>query len=116
MLTGDADLYIATAAANATQVTHTSTQTHHLLSLSVFLSITLLQQPWLSRPTPYPSPPSLPVPPPFDPRFHVQAVFPTSYRYTWRSAHVGDDTVVIDYTAPHYCSDCYYVVGVYGYR
>jgi hypothetical protein len=43
-------------------------------------------------------------------------MFPTSYRYTWRSAHVGDDTVAIDYTAPHYCSDCYYVVGVYGYR
>jgi len=43
VLTGDADLYIATAAANATQVTHTSTQTHHHLSLSVFLSITLLQ-------------------------------------------------------------------------
>lgn len=43
-------------------------------------------------------------------------MFPTSYRYTWRSAHVGDDTVVVDYTAPHYCSGCYYVVGVYGYR
>ena len=43
-------------------------------------------------------------------------MFPTSYRYTWRSAHVGDDTVAIDYTAPHYCSNCYYVVGVYGYR
>lgn len=43
VLTGDADLYIATAAANATQVTYTGTQTRHHSSPSDSSSVTLLR-------------------------------------------------------------------------
>lgn len=40
---------------------------------------------------------------------------PTKSSYTWKSIHFGDDVVQISYDDPHFCSDCNYIVGVYGY-
>lgn len=34
----------------------------------------------------------------------------------WKSQFMGDDSVVIKYTDPHFCSDCDYIIGVYGFR
>jgi hypothetical protein len=44
--------------------------------------------------------------------------FPTLQDYTWRSVKIGSDSLTIDYLkdAAHYCYDCDYVVGVYGYK
>ena len=42
-------------------------------------------------------------------------VLPTMQSATWRSMHYGNDSVQIEYDDPHFCSDCTYVVGVFGY-
>ena len=42
-------------------------------------------------------------------------VLPTMQIATWRSMHYGNDSVQIEYDDPHFCSDCTYVVGVFGY-
>jgi hypothetical protein len=41
---------------------------------------------------------------------------PTMDSYIWKSIHFGDDTVQISYDDPHFCYDCDYIVGVYGYK
>jgi hypothetical protein len=43
-------------------------------------------------------------------------VLPTRLHYQWRSLFVGSDTVTVTYEDPHYCTDCDYVIGVYGYH
>lgn len=42
-------------------------------------------------------------------------VLPTMQSATWRSMHYGNDSVQIEYDDPNFCSDCTYVVGVFGY-
>ena len=42
-------------------------------------------------------------------------VLPTMQIATWRSMHYGNDSVQIEYDDPNFCSDCTYVVGVFGY-
>ena len=42
-------------------------------------------------------------------------VYPTRTLYTWRSQMVGSDTIKITYEDVQYCSDCDYVISVYGY-
>jgi hypothetical protein len=48
---------------------------------------------------------------------HVESamVLPTMQIATWRSMHYGNDSVQIEYDDPNFCSDCTYVVGVFGY-
>ena len=41
--------------------------------------------------------------------------YPTRTLYTWRSQMVGSDTIKITYEDTHYCSDCDYIISVYGY-
>ena len=43
-------------------------------------------------------------------------VLPTRTVYTWHAVYYGDDSLTIDYTDPHFCSACIYIVGIYGYR
>ena len=40
---------------------------------------------------------------------------PTRTHYQWRSLFVGSDVVSLTYEDPHYCADCDYIIGVYGY-
>lgn len=42
--------------------------------------------------------------------------YPTTTRYTWRSLRTGSDLIKIPYTDAHFCSDCFFVIGVYGFR
>lgn len=41
---------------------------------------------------------------------------PTKTRYQWRSLFVGSDSVTVTYEDPHFCVDCDYIIGVYGYH
>ena len=41
---------------------------------------------------------------------------PTMQSSTWRSMRFGDDNVQIGYDDPHFCYNCDYIVGVFGYR
>lgn len=41
---------------------------------------------------------------------------PTKTHYQWRSLFVGSDAVTVTYEDAHYCVDCDYLVGVYGYH
>lgn len=41
---------------------------------------------------------------------------PTREHNTWHAVYYGSDIIRIDYTDPNFCSECVYIVGVYGYR
>eukprot|EP00981_Chlorochromonas_danica_P002257 scaffold437_cov168-Ochromonas_danica.AAC.74 len=41
---------------------------------------------------------------------------PTRTSYTWRSLSYGSDRLTIDYDSDGYCTDCLYLLGVYGFR
>eukprot|EP00598_Pedospumella_elongata_P002386 CAMPEP_0184975878 /NCGR_PEP_ID=MMETSP1098-20130426/6959_1 /TAXON_ID=89044 /ORGANISM="Spumella elongata, Strain CCAP 955/1" /LENGTH=2755 /DNA_ID=CAMNT_0027498653 /DNA_START=79 /DNA_END=8346 /DNA_ORIENTATION=+ len=40
---------------------------------------------------------------------------PTNTNYMWRSLYVGSDVISFDYTDSRFCTDCDYIIGVYGY-
>jgi hypothetical protein len=40
---------------------------------------------------------------------------PSRTEYTWRSLSYGSDSLSIDYTDPAFCSQCEYIIAVYGY-
>jgi hypothetical protein len=40
---------------------------------------------------------------------------PTRQSYIWDSNRYGADSLTIDYTDKHFCYNCYYIVGVYGF-
>ena len=40
---------------------------------------------------------------------------PTKDDYTWRSNHLGDDSLTILPNDPDYCGECDYIIGVYGW-
>jgi hypothetical protein len=48
-------------------------------------------------------------------RPNTPLVLPTNRAYTWRSLYVGSDVISFDYNDPRYCTDCDYIIGVYGY-
>jgi hypothetical protein len=52
----------------------------------------------------------------YNPNSNDPIVYPDQYTYTWRSLRSGNDIISIDYLDAHYCAQCDYLIGVYGFH